>query len=766
MSLLFAAFCAFLCRLTFAADPVFDAAASSLTLAPGGSGKVVVTLGIPEGYHIFRDALTVETVDPAGLQVGAPSLPPGEPTPDPVNPGLTVESYEQMVAVDVPVSAPATLGPGSRQVALKLTFRACKATLCLAGQERVVSAPVVIGPKSASRGLLPAALGLLVPTALAGPEDEVAVIFTGKAAGPDQVTVHVDLQGEWHLNKAFMGLTAPADGGFTMAEPAWPAAHPSGSKDDGTFREDFVEDFAVTVPVSGAAGERKVKVEVSFQACKGVLLCRMPTTELVEVPVSFTGAALPVAAAPGAAAPDAAAAPVDAAPAVAEALPTVPPGTPATPAAKAESGGLFGELEAAKEQSVLMLVALCFMAGIGVSFTPCVLPMVPITLGLIGAKNDPTLLGRLSRTLTYVAGLAIVYTGLGVFAGTSGALFGSWLQEPMVIRAIQLLFFVLGGGMIGWYELQLPSGLTSRLQGSVSGASGFVGAFLLGAVGALVAGPCSGPVIVWILTLIGQGGQTGLGAGLMLAFSIGMGMIFIVAGIATHMLPKRGPWMIVVKKSFGVMIWLAAIYFGRSLDDAWVLALVTAAILLSTAVFAWPDPDEGEGVTVQRARQLYSVAGGLVGAYLLLGTLLTQGLILPPMRLSQAATGGGGAAATAQAIPWMAEEAAGVARARADRKPMMIDFTADWCAACKEMEHYTYSDARVVEAAKGFVPVMVDCTEKSDPVVIEVQKKYGVLGLPTVVFVDADGVVVDRTIGFVKADDFLPKMQALLGTDA
>jgi thiol:disulfide interchange protein DsbD len=220
--------------------------------------------------------------------------------------------------------------------------------------------------------------------------------------------------------------------------------------------------------------------------------------------------------------------------------------------------------------------------------------------------------------------------------------------------------------------------------------------------------------------------------------------------------------MVVVKKGFGIIMWLGAIYYIAPYIPTVATALLTAAVLLATAVFSWPSPEDGEGETLQRLRQVYSIGGGLVGAYLLVGTLLQTGFILPPMQLGSA--GGGAPVQQGPKIEWLATEADGLARAQAEGKPLMIDFTAEWCAACHEMEKFTYTDPRVIAAADGFVPVMIDCTEKSDPVVLAVQKKYGVTGLPTVVFVSADGTKVGETIGFVEADEFLTHMKAASGT--
>lgn len=727
--------------------PPFDTTLTDTTLAPGGKGKVSFLLGIPEGFHVYRDMLAVKVTAAGALTPGAPIYPPGAVVPDPVNPGQTREEYRDGVAVDIPLTAPTGVA-GPQTVAVHVRYQGCKDTLCLMPVEVDLTSTVTVAP-SRSGGLFP---WIAAARAETPPADEVAVRFSPGPARDDHVVVKVDLEGDWHLNKMFMGVSLPGTADVTLGEPVYPQAHPSGSMDDGTYREDFIADFDLVVPVTGPAGTRTVKVEVAYQACKGVSICRMPTAELVEVPLTLTGAPLPPPPAAPPAAP--AAAPEAAAPAAApEAAAATLAATPASAAGTADTSGFA----AAQAQGLWALVLLCFAAGIGVSFTPCVLPMVPITMGMIGARSAGSRAQAMSLTAAYVLGLAIVYTGLGVFAGVTGALFGSWLQSKAVVFAIAGFFVVMGGAMFGWFDVQLPASIAGRLQGG-STRGGYAGAFVVGMIGAIVAGPCSGPVVVSVLALIGQGGQVALGAGLMFAFSLGMGMIFFATGLASGWLPSRGPWMVVVKKAFGIVMWLGAIYYASAHLPTEVTVLATAAVLLATAVFSWPSVEDGEGWFLERLRQLYAVAGGLVGAYLLVGYLVSYGLILPPLQLGTA-----GATAPAPGIEWLPTESEALAQARATGKPIMIDFTAEWCAACHEMEKLTYTDPRVVAAAEGFVTAMIDCTDEADPIVLEVQKKYGVLGLPTVVFVTADGRLLEKTTGFVEADDFHAVMQRALG---
>lgn len=704
---------------------------SDVTLRPNETGAVRVTYAVPAGFHTYRDWVHVEVTDHADLGFGAPSYPPGVMKDDPAAPGTKRETYEQDVLVDIPVTAPAKAG--TYNVELLTRYQGCKKSLCYMPFEETHTAVVTVAGEPVEAAAVPAATA--APTGAAAETD---VILVPKESAANEVRIQLDLQGDWHVNKAFVSMTLVDAAGYTLGEPILPAGEKSGDPAAGTEREDYVHDVDIVAPISGPAGAAKVKVEVGYQACKGVSLCKMPTSAVVEVPVTLD--------------------------------PSAPPGGTGGVSGAATQGvdsgvGTTGALGAgnsgfakAAGEGLLSLVLLCFVAGLGVSFTPCVLPMVPITMGLIGAKGAGSRLKAFSLSATYVIGLATVYTALGIFAGVTGALFGSWLQSPVVVFGIAGFFVVMGFSMFGFFDVGVPSFLASRLQGK-AGGGGYVGALVLGVIGAILAGPCSGPIVASILALIGTEGELSLGAGLMFAFSLGMGMIFLVTGAASGWLPQRGAWMVTVKKAFGIVLWLGAIYYAAAHLSTTVTALATAAVLLTTAVFGWPHPDDGEGVFTVRLRQLYGIVGGLVGAYLLVGTLVKDGFILPAVSLPA----GGAVATQAQAgIPWIRTEEEALKVAQATGKPLMIDFTAEWCAACHEMERYTYTDPRVVAAAEGFVPVMLDCTEKGDPAIVALQKKYGVTGLPTVVFVMPDGRILGGTVGFVEADDFLPEMNKAL----
>lgn len=520
-------------------------------------------------------------------------------------------------------------------------------------------------------------------------------------------------------------MTVPEAGGWSFQDAEVPHGVKSGSEADGSAREDLDKDFDVRLPVSGT-GPSELKVDVYYQACKGAQLCRMPTTETITVAMASTGASEPVA---------------------------TPPVKEAAAAPKTDNSAF----SKAASQGLGALLALCFLAGIGVSFTPCVLPIVPITMGIIGARSAGSRAKAVALAGTYVLGQAVVYTSLAVGVAMTGGIFGSWLQSVWITGAISLFFVGMGFSMFGFFDVQVPSFIANRLQGE-GPRGGYFGAAILGMVGALIAGPCSGPIVASLLVYIGVQGNVAEGALLMFTFSLGMGMIFLVTGALAGWLPKRGAWMVTVKKGMGIFLWLMAINFSAPHLSVAVTALSTAAVLLVTGVFSWPHPDDGEGFYTVRLRQLYAVVGVVVGAWLLVATMATEGFILPPLKLSSSAST---PAASGPSIQWLRDHDEALAKAKASNKPMIIDFTAEWCAACHEMERETYTDGVVITESENFVTVMIDCTAAADPAIKAIQARYGVTGLPTVVLLDASGVQVDTMVGFVPAEEFVSHLRGV-----
>jgi len=377
--------------------------------------------------------------------------------------------------------------------------------------------------------------------------------------------------------------------------------------------------------------------------------------------------------------------------------------------------------------------------------------MIPITVSVIGANADKGRAKAFLLSCVYVGGIATTYTVMGLAASKTGGMFGAALQNPLVLIGVAVMMLGLAGAMLGFYEFALPSGLTTKAS-MIGGGGGFGAAFVVGTVAGIVAAPCTGPVVAYLLIeIVNNEWSTLSGALVMLSYSLGLGMLFLVIGTFAGVLasmPRSGTWMVTVKKVFGVILLGAtAYYLGQALDvlDA-----------QQDGGLSWVD----------------SAKDGLWAAVLLAAAWFTIGGKKTPVRigLAVAVLGLGGwqlfAPAThLEGVVWDSDLEASLTASVASGKPVIIDFTADWCAACKELEHFTYTDPAVIQCSADFEPVMLDMTATNDTNTA-LQKRYAVKGLPAVFFICPDGEVLsDLTLqGFEPADRFLQKMNAALRT--
>jgi thiol:disulfide interchange protein DsbD len=363
---------------------------------------------------------------------------------------------------------------------------------------------------------------------------------------------------------------------------------------------------------------------------------------------------------------------------------------------------------------------------VATSLTPCVYPLIPITVSIFGARRAGSRGQAMALSGLYVLGIATMYSSLGVLAALTGKAFGSVMQNPWVIGAVALVLAAMAASMFGAFELQLPSGWQARLN-RVGGA-GLAGAFAMGLVSGVVAAPCTGPVLAAALTFVATKGSVAFGFAIMFTYALGLGLLFFLIGAFSVSLPKSGAWMDAVKSVFGVALLAAALVF---LKDALpgVRALFSAA---GWAAFA---------------------AAGAAAAGVLLGALhgdfhvpglrrLAKGagvlLLVGGIAYAAGAAGARERRRAADGLTWHADEAAALALARAEGRPVIIDFWADWCVACKELDRIAWADPRVREEASRFVTVKADGSDDT-PVFQALTAKYGIVGMPTVVFIDARG---------------------------
>jgi thiol:disulfide interchange protein DsbD len=386
-----------------------------------------------------------------------------------------------------------------------------------------------------------------------------------------------------------------------------------------------------------------------------------------------------------------------------------------------------------------------FVGGFLTSLTPCVYPMISITVSLFGARGENVTRKRaMALAATYVGGIGAMYTGLGVSFALAGKAFGTFMASPWVMVPIAALFIAMAASMFGAFELALPTGLQTRL--STVGGKGFGGAFIMGLVGGIIAAPCTGPVLASILTYVATTRSILFGGSLLFVYALGMGVLFFVIAAFAVSLPKSGRWMESVKSLFGIVMVIAALYFLRNAWKGlqaygswkpWFLAANAAAVVTGIAVGAVHLTfHDGALAKLRKAVGLTAV---VVGGFGIIAWMLTP-----------------------RPLEWVKGEAAGIAAAKAAQKPAFLDFYADWCLPCKELELTTFDSPKVREAFRRFTLVKVDMTSDDDPVVDQIRKKYGADTLPTLVLLGRDGQIakkIDHVVGPDELVGYLDKVE-------
>ena len=424
--------------------------------------------------------------------------------------------------------------------------------------------------------------------------------------------------------------------------------------------------------------------------------------------------------------------------------------------------GKFGEIMKAHGAVVAVLASFGF--GVMASLTPCVYPMVPITVSIFGATGDNTSRMRgAALSGAFVIGIAALFTPMGLISVATGALMGAALSNPFVVCALAALFVALAASMFGAFELALPSGLTNKL--STVGGVGYKGAFIMGLVMGLIAAPCTGPFLTGMLIVIAASKSYVLGGAALFAFSLGLGVIFFIAGAFGANLPKGGAWMMGIKWVSGVgLAYMAFAYlrdkfeFVRKLVDhagygfgaaAGTLAIIGLALGIVHMV---AERRKSPIAHLSKRMKLASIIPAVAGAAMLFSWLPLN------HETSTAST------TDAPEITWLTNEETALAKANAEGKPVMIDFGAEWCKACKELEHDTFPDKTVRMEAQRYIALHIDATDDEDKQVERLKNKYDVKGLPTVIFLNKQGKEVTRFNEFVKPDKFAAAMKCNTGT--
>lgn len=422
-----------------------------------------------------------------------------------------------------------------------------------------------------------------------------------------------------------------------------------------------------------------------------------------------------------------------------------------------------------KGGSYITIIAAFFVAGLLLAFTPCVFPMIPILSGIIVGQGEKLEKARaFVLSLSYVLGMAITYALAGVAAGLSGKLLSAALQNPWVLGGFALVFVVLSLSMFGFYELQLPNSIQSKFNDAsnkVKGGSTF-GAFTMGALSAVIVGPCVAPPLAGALLYIGQSHDVVLGGSALFAMALGIGVPLMLVGTsAGALLPRAGGWMDAVKKVFGVMLLGVAIWLISPVISIMATMLLVGGLLVMCAIFLSaidPLPQGASGIL--RFGKGAGVLSLITGTAMLVGALSGSRDIMQPLGGLKMAN-----AATPAVKQLNFKRVANVSDLEshlrsAAGKTIVLDFYADWCVSCKEMEHNTFSDSRVQAKLKDAILLQADVTKNADEQG-ELLKRFGLFGPPGIVFFDRRGGELPsaKVIGYQAPEKFLASLDKVPG---
>ena len=591
--------------------------------------------------------------------------------------------------------------------------------------------------------MLPLFLLLLACTARAGEPDllepERAFRFSARLIDANQVEVRYDIApGYYMYREKFKFAASPASIALDASQ-----LPPGKIKKDEFFGDVQIyrgeQRFILPVKGTGAQAPGFTLKAVS-QGCADIGVCYPPQEQSADlVLAAFTAAPTATSLTPflGQAAPGGAAA-----------------GT-ATPKPRQSEDALIAGLFKGR---FWVLIASFFGFGLLLALTPCVFPMIPI-LSSILVPHGAHLTHRRGfvLSLAYVLGMAITYALAGIAAGLLGTMLSAALQDPWVLAGFAMVFVLLALSMFGLFELQLPNALQSKLTVASNKLHGghLASVFVMGVLSALIVGPCVAAPLAGALLYISQSGDVALGGAALFTMALGMGMPLLAVGAsAGALLPKAGPWMETVKRFFGVLLLGVAIYLVSSLLPVVVQMLAWAALLIVFAIYMHaldPLPHGAPGV-----RKLFKGVGVialLAGAALLIGALSGGRDILQPLTGLRGAGAAEGAAPVFRRVGNLAELDSAI-RANAG-KPVMLDFYADWCVSCKEMERFTFSDEAVRTRLAGMVRLQADVTQNVDEHKT-LLKKFGLFGPPGIVFFDRQGNEINdlRVVGFQSAEKF------------
>jgi thiol:disulfide interchange protein DsbD len=695
---------------------------------------IEIDWAVDDGFYMYQSAFGFESGDPA-IVLGEPELPEGKVYDDEFLGEQVI--YRGNFFVRIPYTVD---GAKPESVALTINSRGCTDDgFCYMPQTWVATVdleqPVADGGKIDLGGLASSNAGEFPPP------DEV---FFPDVFAVDGNTVEIGIRIEpgFYVYKHRINARS-----LSPDAQAGQLDLPKGKlKHDEFFGESevYYGEVIGRLAVARASPEAmELDLEIGYQGCADGGLCYLPQTRVMTVSLPEASVVSDLGAAAAAS------------------------GGTAAPPPLSEQGRIAQIISGSP---VWFVAAAMFGFGLLLAFTPCVLPMIPILTAIIAGEGDDVTPARgFGLAFSYVLGMAIVYTAAGVVAVAAGAQVQAAFNQPWVLSLFALLFVVLAAAMFGAFDLQVPSAIQSRLASISSNQKRgtVIGAFVMGALSSLIVTACVAPALVAALAVMSQSGDYLRGGLALFAMSLGMGAPLLLVGAAQgKFLPKAGPWMVAVKGAFGfMMLGLAVWMLSRFLPGTLIMAMWAVLVFMLGVFMGGLTTLSAESTVPQKLGKGFGGLAIIYGILLVVGAASGGSNPLQPLATAGFGGAAGESVASHDELPFRRIKTVDdldreIAAASSQGKTAMLDFYADWCVSCKEMEAWTFTDAGVQAALSNTVWLQADVTanDAEDKALLD---RFGVFGPPTIIFFGTDGQQRRgyEVVGYMKAEDFASHVQ-------
>jgi thioredoxin:protein disulfide reductase len=716
---------------------------------PDGKSFIQAKWKVADGYYMYKNKVSFST-DNEDIKLGKPILPAGKVKNDEFF--GKIEVYKKKLQVKIPVTSQIT----GKEISITAKTQGCaEAGICYPPLRQTINFTLPENTASSKQNLIPNPASILASIAdntaapsssntdseeeeFADPEKAFKLNVTTNTQG--QVIATWDIMDGYYLYKdKFRFETVPVDS-QQIGIINFPKAKQKSDEFLGDY-EVYDKQVAIQIPLKSPASKNKtIDVKIQYQGCAAAGICyplQKKTISINTQTVKFDTA-------------------TDSTQAVSKNKPGKVKAVQLS-----EQDALADYLS--KGNNILILITF-FGLGLALAFTPCVFPMIPILSGIIagqGEKVDARKAFMIS--VVYVLAMAVTYTIAGVFAGMSGENIQIWFQNPWVLSSFALIFILLALSMFGFYELQLPSSLQSKITELSNKQKGgnYTGVVIMGFLSALIVGPCVAPPLMGALIYISQTGDPFLGGGALFSMSLGMGLPLILIGTsAGKFLPRAGVWMDAVKAGFGVMMLGIAIWMLERVLPGVIILWLWAVLFIFSAVYIGaltPIHDNTTGWA--RFRKALGLVMLIYGAILIIAASAGSTDLMQPLK-GLASGNGSVTNKTTQhlqfkkitSIEQLNQE---LDKAKQSGKNVMVDYYADWCISCVELEKYTFTDAKVIESLSGFTLLQADVTKDNEDSK-QLLKTYQLIGPPAILFFNQQGQELRhfRLVGYKEAAPF------------